>query len=43
MNLEIADALHLSAGMVLFQGPKDSPFGRLNKEDKLFVELKASF
>jgi hypothetical protein len=40
---EIADALHLSAGVVLFQGPSDSPFGRMNKEDKLFVELKASF
>jgi hypothetical protein len=40
---EMADALHLSAGLVLFQGPDDSPFGRMNREDKLFVELKASF
>jgi len=40
---EMADALHLTLGGVFFQGPGGSPFGRLDEEDKLFIEMKAAF
>lgn len=40
---EMADALNLTLGGVFFQGSDGSPFGRLDEEDKLFIELKAAF
>ncbi|MDZ7373756.1 MAG: hypothetical protein ONB23_07270 [candidate division KSB1 bacterium] len=37
------DALSLTIGGVFFGGPSDTPFGRMRDQDRLFLEVKASF
>ncbi|MFH1852905.1 MAG: DUF1302 family protein [Candidatus Neomarinimicrobiota bacterium] len=43
LTWELADATHLTAGAVLFQGAENTTYGRMDQEDKLFIELKRSF
>jgi hypothetical protein len=40
---DIADGLQALFGGIMFEGPESSMFGRLDRQDKIFVELKASF
>ena len=43
LSYEPADAIRFTLGGLFFTGPADSPFGRMDKEDKLFVEVKLSY
>ncbi len=43
VNYQPADALNLTLGGVFFGGAPDTPFGRMRQQDRLFVEVKASF
>ena len=43
LSYEPADAIRFTLGGLLFTGPANSPFGRMNKEDKVFVEVKLSY
>ncbi len=43
VSYELADALHITAGGLFFSGPVDSPFGQMDKEDKVFLEVKYSY
>jgi len=40
---EMADAMNLTAGAVNFQGGATTTYGRMDEEDKLFIELKRAF
>lgn len=40
---DIADGFQALFGTIIFEGPQTSMFGRLDKQDKLFLEIKASF
>ena len=43
LSYEPADAIRFTLGGLFFTGPANSPFGRMNKEDKVFVEVKFSY
>jgi len=43
LSYELMDAVRLTLGSILFNGPPLSPFGRSRDADKLFAELKVNF
>lgn len=43
VNYQPVDALDVTVGGVFFGGKPGTPFGRMADQDRLFVELKASF
>ncbi|NOZ57852.1 MAG: hypothetical protein GXO73_13820 [Calditrichaeota bacterium] len=43
VNYQPADALNITVGGVFFGGRPGTPFGRMADQDRLFLELKASF
>ncbi len=43
LSYEPADAIRLTLGGLFFSGPAQSPFGRMDNEDKIFLEVKYSY
>ncbi len=43
LNYNFADGVNISAGATWFNGPADSPFGRIKTDSKAFLEVKYSF
>jgi len=43
LSYEPADAIRFTLGGLFFSGPSNSPFGRMDGEDKVFVEVKLSY
>ncbi len=43
LSYEPADAIRFTLGGLFFSGPAQSPFGRMDKEDKVFLEVKFSY
>ena len=43
LSWDVADALQVTGGMVLFQGPADAPFGRRDDAERVFIKEKAAF
>ncbi len=43
LSYEPADAIRFTLGSLFFTGPANSPFGRMNKEDKIFAQVKLSY
>jgi len=43
VNYELSDGINMALGGLFLSGPEDSPFGKMDKEDKVFMEMKFSF
>ncbi len=43
INYELSDGINMALGGLFFSGPENSPFGKMDKEDKVFMEMKFSF